>query len=81
MKLNQITAVLMGLIILFLVVYDLVMLFLDPNATFSVLINQWAFQAHPLLVFCFGIIFGGLIVHFLKWAPLDEQVSKKNSSK
>ena len=78
MKPNQWTAIIFLLSIGFLVIYDvLALVFFGADATISVVLNTWAFQASPLLVFCAGMIFGGLIVHFLRWAPKNEQIKSK----
>jgi len=42
------------------------------DATISNVINIWAFTAHPLISFCFGFIIGGLVVHFLRWKPVNK---------
>jgi hypothetical protein len=64
------TAVVIGLFSLGLVLYDILSLYiLGVDYTVSAIINEWAFQAHPLLVFLAGFVNGGLVVHFLKWKP------------
>lgn len=79
MKANQITVIFLGLVIVFTILYDIFTLFFfGGEATLSYVINQWGFQASPLLVFGLGSIFGGLFVHFFKWAPLDKQVEIKS---
>lgn len=77
MKPNQWTAIIFLAGLFILVVFDvLALVFFGADATISVILNEWSFQANPLLVFCSGMILGGLIVHFLGWAPKDEQVKK-----
>lgn len=78
MKPNQWTAIiLIGLLTIFIFWDILALVFFGADATISVVLNIWAFKAHPLLVFCAGMIFGGLVVHFLGWAPKDEQIKLK----
>ena len=72
-SLGQLTAIIIVLGGLLLVLYDIFALFVfGADYTISVVINQWAFQASPLLMFVCGNVFGGLAVHFLKWAPKAE---------
>lgn len=67
---QRMTVVVIGLVVLFLVLYDLFALFfLGVDCTISVVLNRFAFQAHPLIVFCLGMVIGGLVVHFFKWKP------------
>lgn len=67
---QRITVVVIGLVVLFLVLYDLFALFFfGVDGTISVVLNQFAFQAHPLIVFCLGMVIGGLVVHFFGWKP------------
>lgn len=74
MKPNQITVIFMGLFLIAIVFYDIFALyFMGADSTISCILNQWAFQAHPLMVFCFGFIFGGLIIHFFKWSPKEQK--------
>lgn len=74
MKPNQWTAIIFLLSIGFLVIYDiLALVFFGADATISVVLNVWAFQCHPLIMFCAGMVFGGLIVHFLRWSPKHDQ--------
>lgn len=64
------TALFIGLICLIVVVYDLLALYFGgADATISSVINVWAFQAHPLIVFMLGFVVGGLVIHFLGWRP------------
>ena len=73
MKPRIITALFIGLTCLIIVLYDLLALFLwGSDATISNVINIWAFSAHPLVSFCFGAIFGGLVIHFLRWKPVNK---------
>lgn len=70
LKKQTITVLIIGAISIFLVLYDLFALFAwGVDSTISVVLNQWAFTAHPLIVFIFGMIFGGIITHLLKWKP------------
>lgn len=67
---KQLTVVIMGLVLIFLILYDVYALFfMGIDSTISVVLNEWSFQAHPLFVFSFGMIIGGLIVHFFRWKP------------
>ena len=67
---KQITVVVLGIIIIGLVIYDIFALtFWGSDTTISVVVNEWAFQAPPLLTFCLGMVVGGLIVHFFRWKP------------
>jgi hypothetical protein len=63
-----VTIALAGCITFFIIFYDIFALnFWGRDATISVVLNEWAFEAHPLLVFCLGMMFGGLVVHFFRW--------------
>lgn len=73
-KPNQITAIFIVFGGLITILYDIFALyFLGSESTISYVINKWAYKS-PLGVFIAGMVLGGLIVHFLKWAPLEEQV-------
>jgi len=66
------TAIFIGIIAIVLVLYDFITYFLyGEESTISNVINVWAFDADPLLVFLFGFIFGGLVIHFLEWRPIN----------
>jgi hypothetical protein len=79
---KQITAIIIVFGGLMLVFYDIFALFvLGADNTISAVINQWAFQAPPLLVFVAGSVFGGLAVHFLGWAPLEKMIKKDDNEK
>jgi len=66
------TAIFIGIIAIVLVLYDFITYFLyGEESTISNVINVWAFDAHPLLVFLFGFILGGLVIHFLEWRPIN----------
>ena len=79
---NQLTAIVIVLGGLLLVLYDIFALFcLGADNTISVVVNQWAFQAPPLLIFVCGSVFGGLAVHFLRWAPKEVQTLKDDNEK
>jgi succinate dehydrogenase hydrophobic anchor subunit len=72
---KQISVVVIGITSIFLVLYDLFALyFFGAEGTISVVINEWAFESNPLLVFMLGVVFGGLIVHFFKWKPVNESL-------
>ena len=50
---KQLTVVLTGIAIIGLVLYDIFALtFWGVDTTISVVVNELAFQAHPLLTFC-----------------------------
>ena len=71
MSKQLVTLVVIGVICIFLVVYDAFALFAwGSEATISCVINIYAFNAHPLMVFIFGMLVGGLIVHFFEWKPI-----------
>ena len=73
MSKQSITVVIIGLISIFLILYDMFALFVwGVDSTLSVVINEWAWSTSPLFVFMFGMIFGGLIVHFFKWKPNND---------
>lgn len=70
MKLRQWTVVILGINILFLIVYDLfVVHFGQDGDTISEVVNLWGFKAAPLTLVSFGAIVGGLMVHFFQWKP------------
>jgi len=70
---KQISVVVIGITSIFLVLYHIFALyFFGVDSTISVVMNEWSFQTHPLLVFMLGMVFGGLIVHFFKWKPVNE---------
>ena len=72
-KPRVLTALFIGFTMLLVVGYDLIALFLwGSDATISNVINIWGFTADPLIVFCFGAIIGGLVVHFLRWKPVNK---------
>jgi len=67
---KQVSVVVIGVVVIFLILYDIFALtFWGVDSTISVVLNEWAFEAHPLFVFSFGMIIGGLIVHFFRWRP------------
>ncbi len=67
---KQLTVVIMGLVLIFLIFYDLYALFfMGVDSTISAVLKEWSFEAHPLFVFSFGMIIGGLVVHFFEWKP------------
>ena len=67
---KQLTVVNLGIVIIFLIIYDVFALtFFGIDSRISVVLNEWSFQAHPLFVFSFGMVVGGLIVHFFRWKP------------
>jgi len=66
------TAIFIGIMAIVIVLYDFITYFKNgPESTISNIINEWAFDAHPLMVFLFGFIFGGLVIHFLEWKPIN----------
>ena len=66
------TAIFIGIMAIVIVLYDFITYFQNgPESTISNIINEWAFDAHPLMVFLFGFIFGGLVIHFLEWRPIN----------
>ncbi|RLI48655.1 hypothetical protein DRO61_06180 [Candidatus Bathyarchaeota archaeon] len=70
MKGRHLTVVVIGITAVLLILYDIfALIYFGVDSTISVVINDWGFQAHPLFVFCFGMVIGGLIVHFFKWKP------------
>lgn len=76
-KPNQITAIVIIFGGLFFVLFDVFALFFwGSESTISYVINVWGWNS-PLGVFIAGAVFGGLIVHFLAWAPTDKQTRKK----
>lgn len=67
--------VVLGLLIIIAILYDITALTLwGADATFSVILNEWAYcpSTNPLLVCGFGMIIGGLIVHFFGWKAKNE---------
>ena len=50
-------------------VADLVLFSYSREFTISWIIREWAFGAHPLIMFLLGAFVGGLVVHFLGWKP------------
>jgi hypothetical protein len=65
-----ITIAVIGLTIFGLIFYDIFALTVwGVDSTISVVLNDWAFSAHPLLMFAAGMTVGGLIIHFFKWKP------------
>lgn len=78
-KPNQITAIILIFGGLFFIFYDIFALyFFGGENTISYVINEWSWSS-PLGTFIAGMVCGGLIVHFLKWSPLDKQVNKENN--
>ena len=77
-KPNQITAIVIVFGGLLFILYDLFALFFfDSEATISYVVNQWAWS-NPLAIFIAGSVCGGLVEHFLAWAPLEKQEERKN---
>ena len=59
---KQLTVVILGIVIIFLIIYDIFALtFFGIDSTISVVLNEWSFQAHPLFVFSFGMVSIGWI--------------------
>ena len=50
-------------------VLDFILWSVSREHTISWIIRDWAFQAHPLIMFLLGAFAGGLVVHFLGWKP------------
>ena len=79
MNKQQITLVLIGILSICIILYDaLALFFWGSESTISVVINLWAFNSHPLLVFILGMVAGGLIVHFFKWKPIVKLRKPRN---
>ena len=75
-KSNQITAIFLIFGAILTIVYDIYALFfLGADNTISYVINDWSYSS-PLGTWLFGFVSGGLVVHFLKWAPLEKQIKK-----
>ncbi len=73
MKSKEVTAIFTGLIVIIIVLYDFITYFKNgAESTISAVINEWAFDSHPLLVFLLGMIAGGLVIHFLEWKPINK---------
>lgn len=73
-KNKQLTVIVIGLVIIFLILYDLYALFfLGSTATISAVLNEWSFNSHPLITFSAGVVVGGLIVHFFEWKPVNDE--------
>ncbi len=73
MKSKEVTAIFIGLIVIIIVLYDFITYFKNgAESTISAVINEWAFDSHPLLVFLLGMIAGGLVIHFLEWKPINK---------
>ena len=67
---KAITILIIGLATFGIVLYDIFALFVfGVDHTVSVVLNVWAFEAHPLLVFLLGMTTGGIIVHLFRWKP------------
>ena len=65
-----ITVAFIGIVILITIIYDIFALnYWGRESTISSVLNVWSFEAHPLIVFCGGIVVGGLVVHFFRWKP------------
>lgn len=71
----KVGVVVLGLLVIIAILYDIIALTLwGADATFSVILNIWAYHpnTNPLLVCGFGMIIGGLIVHFFGWKAKNE---------
>ena len=81
MSRQSITAVIIGVTVLFLVIYDIVALYtMGVKSTISVVLNSWFYFGNPALVFGLGMIFGGLLVHFIGWKPNNnDRISDSDS--
>lgn len=76
MNVKAITAILIGLAAILIVVVDVVLITVfGKEASFSNVINEWAYpdgmNVNALGVFFFGFIVGGLVIHFLEWKPIN----------
>jgi len=70
MSLKALTITVMAIAIFGIILYDVFALcVLGVDFTISVLLNVWAFEAHPLLVFLLGMTAGGIIIHLFNWRP------------
>lgn len=74
-KWGPLTAIFIGLTIILAILYDIIVLIsFGPDPTISNVLNYWAYHpnTNPLLVCGFGVIIGGLIVHFFGWKAKNE---------
>jgi len=70
MNIKSLMVIITGILILITLFIDILALTIwGVDATISSILNVWAFQAHPLLVFIAGMAAGGLVVHFFGWRP------------
>jgi hypothetical protein len=73
-KPRQFTAMVLVFASLLLVSWDVFSYFyFGPDSTISVVVNDYAWGS-PLGIFLTGFAVGALMVHFLKWAPLEKQL-------
>ena len=73
---KAITAILIGISAIMIVVIDVLLItILGKEASFSNVINEWAYpdgtNANAVGLVSFGIIIGGLIIHFFAWKPIN----------
>jgi hypothetical protein len=76
MDVKAITAILIGLAAILIVVVDVILITCyGKEASFSNVINEWAYpdgtNVNAVGVFFFGFIVGGLVIHFLEWRPIN----------
>jgi succinate dehydrogenase hydrophobic anchor subunit len=74
---KQITAIFLIFGGLCFILYDIFSLyFFGENTTISYVVNEWLWS-NPFAAFVLGFLNGGLIVHFLEWAPTNKHITKK----
>ena len=76
MNVKAIAAILIGISAILIVVIDVLLItILGKEASFSNVINEWAYpdgtNVNAVGVFFFGFIVGGLVIHFLEWRPIN----------
>jgi len=76
MNVKAIAAMLIGISAIMIVVIDVLLIsILGKEASFSNVINEWAYpdglNVNAVGVFFFGFIVGGLVIHFLEWRPIN----------
>lgn len=88
-KAKALTAIFMGILAIAILVYDVIMismgdiLFGEPGtgkeASISNVLNEYFYSpsVHPLMSAIFGLIVGGLMVHFLAWKPINCHITEE----
>ena len=76
MNVKAIAAMLIGISAIMIVVIDVLLItILGKEASFSNVINEWAYpdgtNVNAVGTFFFGVIVGGLVIHFLAWKPIN----------